>query len=134
MRLLGPHGPVLAGAARSGYVDARAEVAELADAEDSKSSARKGVGVRLPSSAVSEIKDFCRIHHVFISAAANPSYSRREGPVESTIENDRGGSSMSRTSAHVNRTRLGVVVLALAALLHGSAVIPRAAAAVPSPT
>ena len=29
-----------------------AEVAELADAEDSKSSARKGVGVRLPSSAV----------------------------------------------------------------------------------
>ena len=31
---------------------ADAEVAELADAEDSKSSARKGVGVRLPSSAV----------------------------------------------------------------------------------
>jgi len=27
----------------------------------------------------------------FVSAAANPSYSRREGPVESTIENDRGG-------------------------------------------
>jgi len=70
----------------------------------------------------------------FVSAAANPSYSRREGPVESTIENDRGGSSMSRTSAHVNRTRLGVVVLALTALLHCSAVIPRASAAVPSPT
>ena len=31
---------------------ADAEVAELADAEDSKSSARKGVGVRLPSSAL----------------------------------------------------------------------------------
>src|SRR5207247_7213066 len=45
-------GPVLAGAARSGYAGARAEVAELADAEDSKSSAREGVGGRLPSSAV----------------------------------------------------------------------------------
>ena len=52
-RLVGePDGAVLAGAARSGYAARRAEVAELADAEDSKSSARKGVGVRLPSSAV----------------------------------------------------------------------------------
>ena len=36
----------------SSYARAGAEVAELADAEDSKSSARKGVGVRLPSSAL----------------------------------------------------------------------------------
>ena len=50
-----PAAPVLAGGARSGYARASAEVAELADAEDSKSSARKGVGVRLPSSAVCEI-------------------------------------------------------------------------------
>ena len=37
----GPDGAALAGAARSGYAARRAEVAELADAEDSKSSARK---------------------------------------------------------------------------------------------
>jgi hypothetical protein len=37
-------------------VRARAEVAELADAADSKSAARKGVGVRFPSSAFVEIR------------------------------------------------------------------------------
>ena len=35
----------------TGMVRERAEVAELADAADSKSAARKGVGVRFPSSA-----------------------------------------------------------------------------------
>ena len=50
-----PAVPVLAGGARSGYAREGAEVAELADAEDSKSSARKGVGVRLPSSASRQI-------------------------------------------------------------------------------
>src|SRR5262245_53022967 len=35
--------------------DCRAEVAKLADAADSKSAARKGIGVRLPSSALRKI-------------------------------------------------------------------------------
>ncbi len=72
-RLVGePDGAVLAGAARSGYAARRAEVAELADAEDSKSSARKGVGVRLPSSAVSWINAFRRVAYVPVLVHEEP--------------------------------------------------------------
>ena len=51
---------------------ADAEVAELADAEDSKSSARKGVGVRLPSSAVSWINAFRRVAYVPVLVHEEP--------------------------------------------------------------
>ena len=68
----GPDGAALAGAARSGYAARRAEVAELADAEDSKSSARKGVGVRLPSSAVSWINAFRRVAYVPVLVHEEP--------------------------------------------------------------
>ena len=54
--------------ARGGYGAPRAEVAELADAADSKSAARKGVGVRFPSSAFLASDDSCCVRAGFSPA------------------------------------------------------------------